>query len=175
MERVALFVDGQSLYFAAKLLDLEIDYNRVLRYFSDGDALVRARYYASIIDTDEHNPMVRLFDYLAYNGWKVTTKQLREHTDATGTRRDKSGIEVQLSCDALEISEHVDLIFLFIGDHAFLPLVEALQRRGKRVVIVSTKPATSAELRREADRFVDLETIRDSICRVTQAEVVKAA
>jgi uncharacterized LabA/DUF88 family protein len=58
---------------------------------------------------------------------------------------------------------------LFSGDGDFRSLVEAVQRRGVRVTVVSTissqPPMVSAELRREADVFTDLAELKSKIGR----------
>ena len=69
-------------------------------------------------------------------------------------------MDIELAVDAMEMAEHVDQLVLFSGDGDFRSLVEAIQRKGVRVSVVSTnstQPAMIAdELRRQADEFVDL-------------------
>ena len=65
----------------------------------------------------------------------------------------------------------MDNIYLFSGDGDFRNLVEAVQRRGVFVTVVSNfhgKPATpmvAAELRRQADAFLELESLRNMIAK----------
>jgi uncharacterized LabA/DUF88 family protein len=51
-------------------------------------------------------------------------------------------------------------MFLFSGDGDFVSLVEAVQRKGVRVTVVSTlrsnPPMVADDLRRQADSFIDL-------------------
>jgi hypothetical protein len=58
---------------------------------------------------------------------------------------------------------------LFSGDGDFRSLVEAVQRRGVRVVVVSTvstqPPMVADELRRQADQFVDILELQNKIGR----------
>ena len=60
----------------------------------------------------------------------------------------------------LQMAETADHLVLFSGDGDFRALVEAVQRKGRRVTVVSTMksqpPMTSDDLRRQADNFVDL-------------------
>jgi uncharacterized LabA/DUF88 family protein len=69
--------------------------------------------------------------------------------------------------NAMEMSAHVDEMVLFSGDGDFRSLVEAIQRRGVRVTVVSTnQPALIAdELRRRADVFLDLRELQPRIAR----------
>ena len=58
---------------------------------------------------------------------------------------------------------------LFSGDGDFRSLVEAVQRRGVRVTVISTistqPPMVAEELRRQADVFADIVELRQQIGR----------
>jgi uncharacterized LabA/DUF88 family protein len=79
-------------------------------------------------------------------------------------------MDIELTVDAMELSEHLDHIILFSGDGDFRTLVEALQHKGKRVSVVSTMntqpPMVSDDLRRQADQFIDLADMENEVCRV---------
>ena len=88
------------------------------------------------------------------------TKPAKEFTDSAGRRKIKGNMDIELAIDALELAPRIDHMVLFSGDGDFRSLVEAMQRRGVRVTVVSTiqtQPAMIADdLRRQADEFVDL-------------------
>jgi uncharacterized LabA/DUF88 family protein len=88
-------------------------------------------------------------------------------------------MDIELAVDAMELAEHVDQIVLFSGDGDFRPLVEAVQRRGVRVTVVSTissqPPMIADELRRQADVFTDLVELRNKIGRDTPERLARAA
>jgi uncharacterized LabA/DUF88 family protein len=69
----------------------------------------------------------------------------------------------------LEMAEHLDHVILFSGDGDFRRLVEAVQRRGLRVSVVSTiessPPMVADELRRQADDFIELSELAPLIAR----------
>jgi uncharacterized LabA/DUF88 family protein len=69
----------------------------------------------------------------------------------------------------MELAEHIDQMVLFSGDGDFRPLVEAVQRRGVRVTVVSSiasqPPMIAYELRRQADVFIDLVELRSKLGR----------
>jgi hypothetical protein len=92
-----------------------------------------------------------------------------EFVDASGRRKLKGNMDIELAIDAMELSEHIDQMVLFSGDGDFRSLVEAVQRRGVQVTVistVSTQPAMIAdELRRQADVFTDLIELRPLITR----------
>ena len=69
----------------------------------------------------------------------------------------------------MEIGRKVDHIVLFSGDGDFRRLIEAVQREGVRVSVVSTlrtSPSMVAdELRRQADAFIELQDLAPQIAR----------
>ncbi len=168
-ERVALFIDGANLYATAKSLTFDIDYKRLLTYFRGKAQLVRALYYTALIEDQEYSSIRPLIDWLDYNGYTMVTKPTKEFTDATGRRKIKGNMDIELAVDAMELAEQLDHIVLFSGDGDFRSLVEALQQKGKRVSVISTlqsqPPMIADELRRQADQFVDLADLEKLICR----------
>ena len=168
-ERLALFIDGASLYSSARALNLEVDFRKLLREFRDRGRLLRASYYTTIVESDEYSPVRPLVDWLAYNGFNVVTKPAPEFTDREGRRRVRGNMNVELAVDVTETASLVDHIVLFAGDGDFRRAVEAAKRRGARVTVVSSvkgQPQTIAdELRREADVFIDLNDMAELIAR----------
>ncbi len=169
LERIALFIDGANLYATAKSLGFDIDYKRLLKEFHSRGKLIRAYYYTALIEDQEYSSIRPLIDWLDYNGFAVVTKPTKEFVDASGRRKVKGNMDIELAVDAMEMAEHLDHIVLFSGDGDFRSLVEAVQRKGVRVSVVSTnttQPAMIAdELRRQADEFIDLITLIPKIGR----------
>lgn len=159
-ERMALFIDGANLYAAARSLQFDVDYKRLLELFAKKGRLIRAFYYTTLIEDQEYSPIRPLIDWLDYNGYTMVTKPIREYTDAQGRRKTKGSVDIDLALDALEMADKVDHILLFSGDGDFRRLVETLQRKGVRVTVVSTirsqPPMVADELRRQADNFIEL-------------------
>lgn len=128
-------------------------------------ALCCALYYTAVFEDDEHPSLQPLIDWLAYNGFNVVTKPAKESFDQSGRRKLKGNIDVELAVDALEIAPYIDQMFLFSGDGDFRSLVGAVQRRGVRVVVLSSTQTAAQELRRQADEFIDIAGLRDKIGR----------
>ena len=168
-EKIALFIDGANLYATAKSLGFDIDYKRLLREFQSRGYLVRAFYYTAVIEDQEYSSIRPLIDWLDYNGYTVVTKATKEFVDQTGRRKVKGNMDIELAVDAMEIAPHIDQMVLFSGDGDFRSLVEAVQRRGVRVIVVSTistqPPMVADELRRQADQFVDIVEMQSKIGR----------
>ena len=149
-EKIALFIDGANLYATAKSLGFDIDYKRLLREFQSRGYLLRAFYYTAVIEDQEYSSIRPLIDWLDYNGYTVVTKATKEFVDQTGRRKVKGNMDIELAVDAMEIAPHIDQMVLFSGDGDFRSLVEAVQRRGVRVTVVSTDLDPAADGRRRA-------------------------
>ena len=168
-ERIALFIDGANLHSAARTLGFSIDFKRLRDHFGAHGRLVRAYYYTALFDEVEYSPIRPLVDWLDYNGYTLVTKRAKEFTDAYGNRKVKGDMDVEIAIDAMEMAGKLDRIVLFSGDGDFRRLVEAVQREGVRVDVVSTMrsspPMAADELRRQADEFVDPADLAPEIAR----------
>jgi uncharacterized LabA/DUF88 family protein len=172
-DKIALFIDGANLHATCRALGFDVDYKRLLTEFLSRGVLLRAYYFTTIVEDHEYSSVRPLIDWLGYNGYIVFTKDL---LDINGRRKIKGSMNVELAVNALEIADHVDRMFLFSGDGDFCPLLNALQRRGVHVTVVSSmasQPAMVAdELRRQADAFVDLAELKPRIGRIPSERMV---
>lgn len=178
-EKVALFIDGANLYATSKALGFDIDYKRLLQEFKASAYLLRAFYYTALIEDQEYSSIRPLIDWLDYNGYKVVTKPTKEFFDSMGRRKLKANMDIELAVDAMEIAEHVDHVVLFSGDGDFRRLVEAIQRKGKKVSVISTlqtqPPMIADDLRRQADTFIDLASLQNRIGRDPSERMARMA
>lgn len=178
-EKVALFIDGANLYATSKALGFDIDYKRLLQEFKSSSYLLRAFYYTALIEDQEYSSIRPLIDWLDYNGYKVVTKPTKEFFDSTGRRKLKANMDIELAVDAMEIADHVDHVVLFSGDGDFRRLVEAIQRKGKKVSVISTlqtqPPMIADDLRRQADHFIDLAGLQSKIGRDPSERMARMA
>jgi uncharacterized LabA/DUF88 family protein len=167
--KIALLIDGANLHATSKTLGFDVDYKRLLKEFQSRGTILRAFYYTAIIEDQEYSSIRPLIDWLDYNGYTVVTKATKEFIDASGRRKVKGNMDVELAVDAMELAEHIDQMVLFSGDGDFRSLVEAVQRRGVHVTVVSTissqPPMIADDLRREADVFTDLVELKSKIAR----------
>jgi uncharacterized LabA/DUF88 family protein len=167
--RLAVFIDGANLYATTKTLGFDVDYKRLLKEFQGRGYLVRAYYYTALVEDQEYSSIRPLIDWLDYNGYRVVTKPTKEFIDSTGRRKVKGNMDIELAIDALELAPFIDQMVLFSGDGDFRSLVEAMQRRGVRVSVVSTissqPPMIADELRRQADEFIDIMQLAPRIGR----------
>jgi uncharacterized LabA/DUF88 family protein len=167
--RFALFIDGANLHATSKELGINIDYKRVLDFFKQQGHFIRAYYYTALLQDQEFSQIRPLVDWLDYNGYQMVTKPAKQFTDASGNQRIKGNMDIEIAVDILELSENLDSVVLFSGDGDFQAAVKAVQRRGKRVTVVSSQqtkpPMVADELRRQADEFIELAEIAPHIRR----------
>jgi uncharacterized protein (TIGR00288 family) len=162
-EKLAVLVDGPNVCHAAKNIGLEIDWGKLQGFLSRQAHLVSSTYYTPLTqDQDGFQPVRKLVDWLDFNGWQTFTADTPPH--------------VALAVNALELADQVDHFILATGNADFIPLVEALQRCGRRVTIVSALKSNcvAEDLRRAATNFLDLEAIREHVARAPRKEAANA-
>lgn len=168
-EKTCLFIDGSSLYSTSRSLGFDVDYKKLLDFFAAKTHIIRAYYYAAILDTEDYSPLKPLTDWLSYNGYFLVTKPAREFTDSTGKRRVKGNMDIEIAVDMMEMAPHIDHAILFSGDSDFRRVVEAVQRQGTRVSVVSsmrsTPPLIGDDLRRQTDQFLELSALAGNFTR----------
>jgi uncharacterized LabA/DUF88 family protein len=178
-EKMAVLIDGQNLYRTARTLGFDVDYKKLLAEFRSRGNLLRAKYYTAVDEEDETSPVVPLIDWLDYNGYSVVTKPMKFFSDKEGRRHTKRAMEIDIAVDAMELSKNIEHVVLFSGNGDFCCVIEAMQRRGIRVTVVSSitsQPAACAdELRRQADTFIDLADLKSKIARDVRSKPERIA
>ncbi|HKK71266.1 MAG TPA: NYN domain-containing protein [Candidatus Krumholzibacteria bacterium] len=164
-ERVAIFVDGANVYFAQKeALGWWIEWPRFLAAMREGRELVAARWYQAYNRTPEPE-QERFLHHLTLIGFSIRKKVLKQVFDRTsGTYHMKGSLDIELAIDALSEADHYDTAVFVTGDSDFVPLLETLQRRGKRVMVAATPQNVAVELRQQVGvNFIDLNDLRDAV------------
>jgi len=170
-QRAIIFIDGAHFYTVHRSLNADIDYKRMLKFWQDLVSLVQARFYHAMINSEEHNPLRKLIDWMSYNGYNVNLSQAHEFNDANGARRVIGNNDIQMVVDVMtliSVTRPVDHIILFAGKEDFVPMVKAIQNRGIIVSVVSslqTNRNINDALRRQADNFIELADIIDNFKR----------
>lgn len=174
--RFALFIDGSNFYHTLRDLNLHVDYKRLLAYFSERGTLVQACYYTALLGEGQSPEwLIRLTDWLAYNHYTVCTREARsfrrrvqaEDGNWIWVNEIRGSIHVELTVDMMTLAPYLDTALLFSGDGNYQYLIQAVQRTGCRVIVVSSETTAEStvadELRRQADGFIELATISDEI------------
>lgn len=171
-DRLALFIDGAAFHHTARALNTNIDYVRLRNFFAQQGTLIKAHYFTRLVE--EPNGTIKLApltDFLGFNGYQVHTRFAQERPDAgpDGQPFFTGSMNIDITIAMIEACDYADHLYLFSGKTEYIPLLEYLNRRGKRITIVSSRIAKniSDELRRLADNFIELDTIKTKIERTS--------
>lgn len=156
-DRVAIFIDGSNLFYAALHLELEIDYAKLLCYLTGNRRLLRAYFYTGVDRTNEKQQGFLL--WMRRNGYRVVAKELVPSPD--GTKR--ANLDVEIAVDMMTLASHCDTMILLSGDGDLTYAVNTVAYLGVQVELVSLQSMTSESLINVADRYTDLATIRAAI------------
>ncbi len=158
-DRIAIFIDGSNLFYAASHLNIEVDYRRLLASLVRGRRLLRAYFYTGV---DPQNEKQRGFLlWLNRHGHRVVSKELTNLPD--GSR--KANMHVEMAVDMMRIAEYCPNVTLLGGDGNLAYALQVLSQRGTFIEVVSLQSMTSDSLIDLADSYTDLASLRDDIKR----------
>lgn len=155
--RVAVFIDGNNLFHAARFHNIDIDYNRLLRILLGDGRLLRAFFYTGVDAGAERQQGFLL--WMRRNGFRVVQKELKTFYD--GTR--KANLDVEIAVDMLSLAGRYDTAVLVSGDEDFVYAVNAVAYKGCRVEVAGFRSNTAPRLIDVADFFIDLGEISDLV------------
>jgi uncharacterized LabA/DUF88 family protein len=158
--RVAIFIDGANLFHAASYLELEIDYAKLLRYLTAGFYLLRSFFYTGVDRSNEKQKGFLL--WMRHNGYRVIAKDISQFSDGSK----KANLDIEIAVDMLTLANAYDTAVLVSGDGDLAYAVDAVGYQGRRVEVVSLRSMTSESLIHVADRYTDLDIIKEDIRKV---------
>jgi uncharacterized LabA/DUF88 family protein len=151
--RVGIFVDVPNVIYAAERRNVNIDFGRVLEYFTRGRELVRASAYAPISDDPQAKlESQRFAHHFLGHPYRLITKPLKRFADGSM----KANFDIELAVDILTMSDRLDVVVLLSGDGDFRRVVELIASRGVRVEVVAFSETASSELKNVADLYIDI-------------------
>ena len=162
--RVAVFIDGNNLFHAARFHNLDIDYNKLLRVLLGDGRLLRAFFYTGVDVGAERQQGFLL--WMRRNGFRVVQKELKTFFD--GTR--KANLDVEIAVDMLSLAGSYDTAVLVSGDEDFVYAVNAVAYKGCRVEVAGFRSNTAPHLIDVADFFIDLGDIADMVSKDASQE-----
>lgn len=157
--RVAVFIDGNNLFHAARFHNLDIDYNKLLRVLLGDGRLLRAFFYTGVDAGAERQQGFLL--WMRRNGFRVVQKELKTFYD--GTR--KANLDVEIAVDMLSLAGRYDTAVLVSGDEDFVYALNAVAYKGCRVEVAGFRSNTAPRLIDVSDFFIDLSDIADLVSK----------
>jgi uncharacterized LabA/DUF88 family protein len=155
--RVAVFIDGANLFYAAMHLHIEVDYTKLLRCLAKERQLLRAYFYTAIDSTNDKQQGFIL--WMRRNGYRVVAKELIQFPDGSK----KASLDVEIAVDMMTLAKHCDTLVLLSGDGDLAYAVNNVSYRGAQVEVVSLRSMTSDTLINVADCYTDLEYLKPEI------------
>lgn len=155
--RVAIFIDGSNLFYAALQLGIEIDYTKLLLRLTSGSRLLRAFFYTGVDRTNEKQQGFLL--WMRRNGYRVIAKDLVQLPDGSK----KANLDVEIAVDLMALVGSFDTAVIVSGDGDLAYAADAVSYRGARIEVVSLRSMTSDSLINVADRYIDLDQIKEDI------------
>lgn len=152
MEKVAIFVDVQNVYYTARqIFGKHFDYNKFWQQATAGREVVTAMAYA-IERGDEKQYQFQ--NILRAIGFEVKLKPFIQRADGSA----KGDWDVGITIDAMEYSNSADVIILVSGDGDFDLLANKIREdKGKRVEVYGVAQLTAKSLINAASEFVPID------------------
>ena len=163
--RVAIFVDGSNLFYAALQLNIEIDYSKLLARLTGGSRLLRSFFYTGVDRNNEKQQGFLL--WMRRNGYRVIAKDLVQLPDGSK----KANLDVEIAVDMMALVGSYDTAVLVSGDGDLAYAVDAVSYRGVRVEVVSLRSMTSDSLINVSDRYIDLENVKEEIQKTPRSNL----
>lgn len=166
-QKCALFIDGQSLFYACRELGFAVDYQALRNYFAEATMLARAKFYALDRVEDGQSPLRRTVDWLTHNGFSPVILD-QPTVECTGAEKHRQAVlNGHKAVDALSMGEAIDHAVFIDNSPSLIPVIAALQAQGITVTVISTiktdVPMIGQDLRRTADHFLDVNDLAHSI------------
>ncbi|EGA70227.1 hypothetical protein VISI1226_04395 [Vibrio sinaloensis DSM 21326] len=152
MEKIAIFVDVQNIYYTTRdKYRANFDYNQFWYVATEGQQVVSASAYA-IASTD---PKQRQFHHILRGiGFDVKLKPYIQRSDGST----KGDWDVGIALDVYELASQVDRVILLSGDGDFEMLVTRIQQRFATKVDVYAVPGLTAQnLIDVCDKFIPID------------------
>lgn len=171
-----IFIDGENLFQAAREEKFKISFEKLINLLKKDFNLIRVYYYTGIptIKTwdknkesekefkDRLSKQIRFLDKLAldYNFHIVTRPLIIDR----GIIKEK-GIDVNIASDIIwhGLSDNYDAFVLLSGDRDLIECLERMKDNGKRVIIANFERNISREIKKIADRYINLSEKKEEI------------
>ncbi|TAF51836.1 MAG: NYN domain-containing protein [Oscillatoriales cyanobacterium] len=166
-DRISIFVDGNNMFYAQQKNNWFFDPRLILEFFQNeraGMSLVNAFWYTGLKDPQDQRGFR---DALIGLGYTVRTKILKEYYDDISRRySQKANLDIEIAIDMFNTVDQYNRVVLFSGDGDFERAIELLRSKNTHITVVSTEGMIARELRNAADRYIDLNSIRNHIEKV---------
>ena len=176
MEKLMIFIDGENLFKSSREENIKISFEKLIEFLSKGFNLIRVYYYSGIPtkttwnknkETEKEfqnkmNKQIQFLDKLALDfNFHIVTRPL---IIRDGKIKEK-GIDVNIASDIIwhGLSNNYDTFILISGDRDLIECLERMKDNGKRVIIANFDRNISREIKKIADKYINLSGIKEEI------------
>ena len=176
MEKLMIFIDGENLFKSSREENIKISFEKLIEFLSKGFNLIRVYYYSGIPtkttwnknkETEKEfqnkmNKQIQFLDKLALDfNFHIVTRPL---IIRDGQIKEK-GIDVNIASDIIwhGLSNNYDTFILISGDRDLIECLERMKDNGKRVIIANFDRNISREIKKIADKYINLSGIKEEI------------
>jgi len=153
MQKVAIFVDVQNVYYTTKqIFGKNFDYNKFWATATTGREVVQSYAYA----IDRGDPKQREFqNILRAIGFNVKLKPFIQRSDGSA----KGDWDVGITIDIMEYADNADVVILVSGDGDFDLLANKVKNeKGKKVEVYGVAKLTANSLIESASEFIPIDS-----------------
>ena len=149
-QRVGIFVDVQNIFYAAKLFNARLDFEKLLKVGVGRRRLVRAIAY--VVQSPEVD-QTGFISMLQQKSYEVRRKDLRLRSDGSA----KGDWDMGMAIDIMGLVDKLDVVSIVSGDGDFVSLINLIKTIGPRVEVISFQHNTARDLIHSADLHVPIE------------------
>lgn len=164
--KVYVFIDAENLFYCQRTLGWLVSYEKLIAYFKEECGLeTKVFVYTGL---SESNSGERKFiDMLRANGFVVRTKVVKKFRSNKGGYEWKNNLDMELAFEMVETADKYDTAVLISGDGDFSVPIDRIKRKGKRIIVMSTRGHVAKELLDRA-KYVDLRKLESKIKKINR-------
>lgn len=162
--KAVVFIDAANVIYSQRTLKWQIDFKKLMDYFKNNYQLDKVYFYFAYIKDDTKQQ--GFFNKLKQWSYRIRTKEVKLIRQNDGTILKKGNLDVELTIDAVKDLKYYSTAILMSGDSDFHALVNYLQGKNKKVVVISSKGHVAKELLNSADKYINFNSLRDLVERV---------
>lgn len=190
-KEIYAFIDAANIFYGGeRSMHFRIDYARLMAYLREKMGVTKVFYYAGVdvdtykaeegkkIDLDKlvkyyeadktlpeaHLNRAKFCRDLEKMGYDLRIKATKVFKDAEGTTTTKANCDVDLTFDLMRYMSQYNEAVILSGDGDFVPVVEYLKNKHKKIRVLARAERTAREMKELAGNdFVDFKSIRKEI------------
>ncbi|MBU2545455.1 NYN domain-containing protein [Patescibacteria group bacterium] len=161
--KVYIFIDAANVFYAQRTLGWKISYEKLIKYLKrECGENIKCFIYAAY---DENKQSEQKFlDMLDINGYILRTKAIKKIKISSQRDKHKGNLDMELAFEMVDLLDKYDTAILMSGDSDFSVPIDRIKKRGKRIMVMSTRGRISRELLERA-KYIDLRKLKNEIAQ----------